>query len=214
MIILGERVTCQIDSGATVNVISAKYIKETPLFPTSTKLRMYDGTIITPKGKATLRVVNPKTQKKFDVRFVVVSNSLTPLLGKKTSEKMGLITVNYNEFDSVDNVNSKSESATSTKVPLPTILPTNDLFKTFSEVFDDRQGNLPGVVHLEVDPTVPPVTSPSGRVPLAMEAKVKEELSRLTEKDIITPVEQPTDWTSRMVIATKKSGDLRICIDP
>ena len=31
---------------------------------------------------------------------------------------------------------------------------------------------------------------------------------------VITPVDEPIDWKSRMVVATKKSGDIRICIDP
>ena len=43
---------------------------------------------------------------------------------------------------------------------------------------------------------------------------MKAELNKLTERDIITPVDQPTDWTSHMVVATKQSGDLRICLDP
>ena len=43
---------------------------------------------------------------------------------------------------------------------------------------------------------------------------MKAELNKLTERDIITPVDQPTDWTSHMVVATKKSGDVRICLDP
>jgi hypothetical protein len=216
MIILGERVACQIDSGASVNVISAKYIKNTPLTPTDTKLRMYDGSIIKAKGKATLRLTNPKNKTMFDVKFIVVDKNLTPLLGKHTSEKMGLITVNYQEFENVDKLNAEHASSdVSAPVSQHALLqPAADLLDMFPDVFDDRQGDLPGVVHLQVDPTVTPITSPSGRVPLAMEAKVKAELSRLTERDIITPVEQPTDWTSRMVIATKKSGDLRICIDP
>lgn len=32
--------------------------------------------------------------------------------------------------------------------------------------------------------------------------------------DIITKVEEPTDWVSPLVITTKKDGKLRVCLDP
>ena len=50
-------------------------------------------------------------------------------------------------------------------------------------------------------------------MPISLKHQVKAELNKLTERDI-TPVDQPTDWTSRMVVATKKSGHLRISLDP
>ena len=31
---------------------------------------------------------------------------------------------------------------------------------------------------------------------------------------MIAPMNAPTDWVSNVVIATKPSGDLRICVDP
>ena len=91
---------------------------------------------------------------------------------------------------------------------------TGDIFITFADVFDDKQGNLPGIAHFEIDLTVTPVTSPGVCVPISLKNQVKAELNKLTVRDIITPVDQPTDWTSRMVVVTKKSGDLRICLDP
>ena len=44
--------------------------------------------------------------------------------------------------------------------------------------------------------------------------KLEVELKRLTDLQLIALVDKPTDWVSTLVIATKKSGDLRICIDP
>ena len=32
--------------------------------------------------------------------------------------------------------------------------------------------------------------------------------------NVIAQVEEPTDWVSNIVVARKKNGDLRICIDP
>ena len=40
------------------------------------------------------------------------------------------------------------------------------------------------------------------------------EITRLQELGVIEKVEQPTDWVSGLVVAAKKNGSLRICIDP
>lgn len=48
---------------------------------------------------------------------------------------------------------------------------------------------------------------------IAVKSRVKAELDRLTERDVITPVNEPADWTSRMMVASRKSGDLGICLD-
>ena len=47
---------------------------------------------------------NPKNGRKFRVKFVVVNDDLTPKLGKATSENMGLITIDYDNFESVSKV--------------------------------------------------------------------------------------------------------------
>ena len=52
---------------------------------------------------------------------------------------MGLITINYNKFESVANI-----------VPSE----TGNIFMTFADVFHDKQGNLPGIAHFEIDSTV------------------------------------------------------------
>ena len=49
---------------------------------------------------------------------------------------------------------------------------------------------------------------------MAMREKFENELKRLEELKIITHVDEPTEWVSQFVVAMKKSGSLRICIDP
>ena len=46
-----------------------------------------------------------------------------------------------------------------------------------------------------------------------MKPKLEDELKRLTDLRLIALMDKPTDWVSNLVIATKKSGDQRICID-
>ena len=47
-----------------------------------------------------------------------------------------------------------------------------------------------------------------------MREKFKAELDRLENLGVLAKVDEPTAWVSSVVIATKKSGALRICIDP
>lgn len=42
--------------------------------------------------------------------------------------------------------------------------------------------------------------------------KVEAELKRMTEDDIIKPIETTTDWCAAMVPVVKTSGHVRICV--
>ena len=43
--------------------------------------------------------------------------------------------------------------------------------------------------------------------------KLNEELDRMVKMEIITPIEEPTDWVNSLVIVEKSNGQLRICLD-
>ena len=196
MIIDGKPVVCQIDSGASVNVISAKHVGNHKLSDTKTSLHVYNGAAIETLGKVKLDVHNPKTSQTWKVEFMVVKQDLTTLLGKTTSESMNLITIHYNHLS------------------IAQVEDTANVELGYEDVFAPEQGSLPGIAHFQVDEAATPTVSASGRIPLAMKTRVKEELERLESQGILAKVEDPTSWCSRMVVATRKSGKLRICIDP
>ena len=85
---------------------------------------------------------------------------------------------------------------------------------TFSNVFDGRLGKLGAPHHLKVDDTVHPVIMPARRIPVAIRPKLKAELQRMEKLGVITPISEPTTWVSQLVITQKRSGALRVCIDP
>ena len=70
------------------------------------------------------------------------------------------------------------------------------------------------MVKIEVDANVQPVVTPTRRIPTALEEKFKKEIDRFQNLGVIAPVDKPTPWVSSVVVATKKSGALRICIRP
>ena len=80
---------------------------------------------------------------------------------------------------------------------------------------DGKLGLLPGgEVHLTLDANAEPVIRPPRTLPESRRDLVKAELDRLEDTGVIVKTDQPTDWVSQMSVADKKSGEVRICIDP
>ena len=66
-----------------------------------------------PLGTTRLKVTNPKTGKKYSIKFVVVPNDLTPLLSARTAQQMELITVHEDHFFSLFRLPKKNHVRTS-----------------------------------------------------------------------------------------------------
>jgi len=197
-------VNFQLDCGATVNILPANEyslitldntFKE--LKPTNKTLQMFNKTQLKPLGTVEIPVVNPKNCDNLMLEFTVVAEGHVPILGAQAIQQFKLITVND------DNIMSMSDS------------PANhpDILEEFHDVFEG-DGKLQEKLHLQVDPTVPPVVLPVRKVPYALQGVLKEELDRLVKKGILVPVDTPTDWVSSMVVATRRNGKIRLCIDP
>ena len=196
MLVRQQPVQFQVDCGASANILPLKYAEGEELDSCSQTLVMWNGTKVTPVGSCALPVVNPKTNEKYKVRFLVVKEDLTPLLGLNATQKMKLLTVHKENFiNVVENAN-------------------DDLTANYADVFNKGLGTLPGKVRLQVDPDCKPVILPARKVPVSVREKFKEQLQRLERLKVITPVDEPTEWVSQIVVAVKKSGELRVCIDP
>lgn len=196
----GQKAKFQIDCGATVNVIPRRLVKHRKLEPTNTRLSMYNKSTLKPVGKCQVKLRNPVNKMTYNVEFQVVDDNLIPLISGKAAEEMCLITINYENFKQL-------HAVTTTDV--------EKLVSEYGEVFDQTElGQLPGEVHLYTEKGSKPKQLPARRVPIAVKSKLKDELSTLVDQGVITSVTEPTDWCSQMSVQTKKSGKLRICIDP
>ena len=51
------------------------------------------------------------------------------------------------------------------------------------------------------------------RVPFPLRRQVQDELNRMESMGVISKVSDPTPWCAGMVVVTKKSGAVRICVD-
>jgi len=134
-------IECQLDTGATCNVICLKNVctimeTDTPhLQSETTHLKCYDNSIITTLGQCTLQCQYENKQHK--LQFKVITGSQHPLLSGTTCTELGLITVH-----SICNVSVNSAN----------------LIKQYSDVFEGL-GCLGDEYHIELDPGVSPVYS-------------------------------------------------------
>ena len=69
-------------------------------------------------------------------------------------------------------------------------------------------------MQLTLKPDTEPVLRPPKRLPIELQDQTTQELDRLVHKEVLAPVDEPTEWVNQMAAATKKGGSLRICIDP
>ena len=92
---------------------------------------------------------------------------------------------------------------------------SNKFLTTYSDVFGEAIGCIPGEYDIKVDEDMRPVVHPPRSVPSALRDKVKDELNRMEEIGFLKKVTEPTPWVSSMVVVKKKTKiTVRICIDP
>jgi len=207
MIINRKPVSFQLDCGASINILPEMFVGDHEVTPTTKTLIMWNKAEVKPRGIARVVLRNPRNGKKYSVEFVVVKEKLTPLLGAKAVQQMKLITINKDNFESTTRHSSADESVNQ-------LLTVEKIVEEYPEVFKSELGSFPGPVHLEVEEDATPVVAPTRRIPVALKDKFKDELDRLENLGVIVKVDEPTPWVSSVVVATKKNGNLRICIDP
>ena len=118
---------------------------------------------------------------------------------------------------------SSSSSSSSSTQPLRGGMPSaavqsqpltkESIVAKYAELFKGV-GLLEGKVHLETDPSVPPVQMPPRRLPVPIRDEVKRELDAMCRDGIIEPVTGPSTWVSALLVVRKPNGKIRICIDP
>ena len=181
----------KIDTGTKCNVISLQLFNslkvDSPMMcPSGIKLLSYSGDKIDTCGEVLLECTYRNIPKK--IHFYVVDKPVMPIVGLQTCLKPNLI--------------KKVDS----------LLTQADILNTYQDLFSGL-GKLPGMHHIQIDPTVNPVVEAPRPIPLALRSQVKEELDRMQQLGVIAPVSKPTDWVSSMVTVLRP-GKLRICIHP
>ena len=161
----------KIDTGAKCNVIPLQLFNslkvDSPMMcPSGIKLLSYSGDKIDTCGEVLLECTYRNISQK--IHFYVVDKPVMPIVGLQTCLKLNLI--------------KKVDS----------LLTQADILNTYQDLFSGL-GKLPGMHHIQIDPTVNPVVEASHCIPLALRSQVKEELDRMQQLGVIAPVRKPTD---------------------
>ena len=192
----GEPVSMIVDSGASVNILN-----------TNAAIRLKKAGVqfekckktIQPYGSPSITAVQMIRAKirledgeNMSAEFLVIQGEQPSLLGRKTSEALGVLRIGVNFVES-------------------TVL---DSYPGIT----DGIGQLKDFeVKIHVDPSVTPVARKHSRIPFHLRSKVKEELDKLERQDIIEKVDSKdaTEWVSRIVVAPKpkKPNEIRLCVD-
>ena len=196
------KVLFSVDLGSSVNIMDEIRFKEiqsrskSKIKLTKSKVRLHgyaNETPITVVGQfhALLEVKN----KYVEANFVVVKRKTEsgPLLGCDTAMKLGVLKI-------VQNISENN---------MP------EFVKEYDHLFHGIGKHKNIQVKLIVDENVKPVTQKSHRIPYHFRDKVKQEVKRLLDADVIekVPADQHTTWLSPVVIVPKESGEIRLCID-
>lgn len=134
--------------------------------------------------------INTSEGRELMETFYVINDGMQPLLGKRTSEKLGILKIDLPPHDG--------------------IVPVNNLECTKIDPFPKIKGI---VIHIPVRDDVKPVKQPLRRVPNPLIRQFESKLGELLKTGIIERVDKPTAWISALVPVIKNEGDLRLCVD-
>ena len=75
-------------------------------------------------------------------------------------------------------------------------------------------GKLEGQYSIKLkDDAKPFVLTVPRRVSIPLMSKVKTELDRMEDTEVISKINEPTEWCAGMVVVPKPNGNVRICVD-
>ena len=141
--------------------------------------------------------------KAMKATFYVLNCKGIPLLGRKTSRELGVLLLGNPLHMVKDRV-----------APEGKVSPLKERIKAdFPNVFKGL-GKLKGFkLRLTVKPEVRPVKQNARKVPIHVQPSLEGKLREMEDRGIIESVDEPSEWVSPLVCGTKKSGELRVCLD-
>ena len=205
--VCGKLLRMQIDTGASVSLISAKDLDElgldVPIRSTSTQLHTYSGEPIPVNGELVVTVEHGG--KSFpEMRLLVVSITGPSLFGRDWLAVMKpTIYGHEGEVLSMPGSGGNDQEAMRHRVE-----------SSFPDLFGPGMGCFRDVkAHITLQPEASPKFVKARPVPFAMRDRVALELDRLEKEDVIEKVKH-AEWASPVVVIVKSDGEtLRICGD-
>ncbi|UYV64144.1 K02A2.6-like [Cordylochernes scorpioides] len=199
IIINGKKTTVHLDTGAQINVLPHKVINQWPLRPeirpTSLKAFAYGNTELPIVGKC--NVLCQYGEKKGMFEFIVADVEAQTLITGDTCEKLEILR-------RINHINTDEMKLCSE---------TQKILEQYHEVFQGV-GLINSECKIYTKPEYSPVQVPPRRIPTSLGAEVQSELENMVKQGIVTKIYHETEWSHPMVVVKKKSGQIRICLDP
>jgi hypothetical protein len=202
----GRALKMKVDSGSTVTILTWKDfcslgISETQLEPTTSTIVTYSGNQICPLGKMKVKIA--LRGKLVQAKILIIEEASTSLLGFPEGLGLGLFRVDWGMMarkveEEVNECLSGKDRTNHDEVPY-----------LIKELPPCKFG-----VSLEMKEGAKPKILAPRRLPLALREKTKQELDRMVELGVISPVNEPREWCHQMVVADKPNGAVRVCLDP
>lgn len=191
-------VRCKMDTGANCSVIPRRLLELiTPkrIMKSKAVLKTFFGHTKQAVGKVLLDVSTSSTNASDE--FYVVEDNVPTTLSGSLCERLGLLKRIA--------VVSQSPGGHGTVQYEPA--------KPFEDVFRGL-GKLKGIQYkMKLLPGSQGIVRPARKVPLTLREKVKAELDKMEADGVVTKVNEPTEWSSFMVVVSKRDK-IRICMDP
>ena len=170
-----------IDSGATVNVIPATFVKDKMehLLKKGKKLdiSVYGGKKVRTEGTMRVELINRVNRRKVTASVMVVNEKVQPILSCSLFQKL-------DQFDSTVSAvecDDLKEQALKNIRKLDIDDSIKGILLEFPDVFEERVGEFEGELTLQTEPGTVPIQQPIRGVPFALEKQFKQELEKIDE---------------------------------
>ena len=213
-------VKLKVDTGADASVITTSDLHNFPfpieIQPCNNILKGYGGLEIENIGSATLKV--SYREKTIDMKFNMVEAPGSPsMLGCRQCQELEIITANIDQVKTTPLI--PDSLASDPKVPImESPLKKTTVIKEYQDCFD-KLGRFPGdKYHIQLIDNPVPVIHPPRTIPVHILPLYKAELDKMIADDVITKVEEPTEWVNSIVCNIKETPNgekkISLCLDP
>lgn len=195
----------EVDSGAKYSLLAEDEFERLnlnlSLQETNLLFKSYSGNIIKPKGKVIVNVEYNGNSIQGELH--VVPRGFDALLGRQWIRHLNIeLKYVYEQMKASSSVSTVQSSK-----------PPDDLYATFSHVFEEKVGCVPDIkISLQLREGAKPTFTRERKVPHALQELVDKEIDELESSGILTPV-NCSDWGSPLVVIPKPNGSVRLCVD-
>lgn len=186
-------ITFLLDTGADTNILSYNTYKNLCLplsliSKSNHRLSTFSGEVIPTVGQCGLSVTY--NNKIYKLNFHIVDMSCRNILGRHGCEILNLI-------KRIHNVTCRNSSSV-----------TNGITTEYNDLFTGIGCLTNYECHLSLKPDAKPSVDACRRIPFKLVKDLELEIESLVRDQIITKVEEPTEWVSSIVLVTKMNGKL------